>query len=541
MAITGKLGTADSLLGNIELGGGPLSTAPHIYTPSVTESLTISETCTTVNAKYADISETLTITLTLDTNVYYARDVTEALTLLETAATNVYYSNEISESLTFVEESAPISFRVRDVTESLTLVEDLTTEKTVQLDVSESLTLTETIVRGASYACDISETLTLTETPVGIHVIYADISETLTFLEDLPLEKSAIRNVDETLTFTETVESAGNVFIRDITEPLSLGEDVTGRIPQVFNNSISHTLVFFESVPNTTSFARDVTESLTLVGDTSVRLPMVIDLAISETLTLVEDVPKLSSYTMNVTESFTLTETTVRGARRNNIVSENLFINEQPFTVVAKYRDIEETLTLVEDAAHTKVIYRDVSETLIINQTLASAGNVFGRDISEVLPLMNGRYLPTLVGGQVISIPPVEVVKVPKRCFVLLECAETSTAITLPCPQMGDSEKSLHQQVIKRSMNNKLYTYIRRNALEQLNYQFLIGRPLCLNLQTFCQVNIDRVLTLSNWKGELWKVYITNNPLEYTGKSLFENEGERWEIPFEFQGVKVFG
>ncbi len=349
------------------------------------------------------------------------------------------------------------------------------------------------------------------------------------------------RNISETLTLSQSVVSAGNIFVRSKSEPLSLGEIATGRIPRVVNNSISLHLTFFENVPNTTSHLRDITQTLTLVEEAKVRLPMVIDLAISETLTLVQDMPKEASYTKPATDSFTLAEVIVRGARKAKITSENLFLNEQPFFILAKYRNIAETLTLAETRTRLRVVFRDIHETLIINQSLASAGNIFGRNISEILPLRNGRFLPTKLDGQIISIPPVEVVKVPKRCFVLLECAETSTAITLPCPQMGDSEKSLHQQVIKRSMNNVLYTYIRRNALEQLNYQFVIGRPLCLNLQSFCQANLDKVLTLSNWKGELWKVYITNNPLEYTGKALFENEGERWEIPFEFQGVKVFG
>jgi hypothetical protein len=347
-----------------------------------------------------------------------------------------------------------------------------------------------------------------------------DVAETLTLVETVTVTRVAVRNINETLVL--------------------VGATVAG-VPRVYNNSISQHITFYESVPSVTSHERSISETLTLVGDTSVRLPTVFNLTISETLTIAQAMPKLSSYTRTKAETLTLVETNVRGARRNNTLNENLFLDERAFGLVAKYRNKSETLTISETLTHIKVIFRNIQESLIINQGLNSAGNIFGRAVTEVLPLKNGRYLPTRIGNQTIWINPVEFLKASKKCFVLLECAETSTSILLPCPQMGDTEKAMHQQVVKRSMDNVLYTYIRRNNLMQLSYQFLIGRPLCRNLQSFCQVNIDKVITLTNWKGEMWKVYITNNPLEYTGKSLFENEGERWEVPFEFQGVKVFG
>lgn len=202
--------------------------------------------------------------------------------------------------------------------------------------------------------------------------------------------------------------------------------------------------------------------------------------------------------------------------------------------------NISETLIINQTLSCLKVIPKGISEHLTINETLVRNGSVFNRTINEVLPLKGGmlRYLSSTNNSQ-YSIREVEIVKVSKKCMIILQGVGNGTVIILPCPQMGDKEKNLHSQVVKRSMTGLLYTYVRKNALQQLTYTFVLGRPMAYDLQDFVDQNIANVITLTNWKGEIWKVQITTNPLDFIGKSLFENEGERWEVTIEFQGIRV--
>lgn len=430
------------------------------------------------------------------------------------------YVKDISETLTFSQTLLYETSIIANISESLTLSQILISGRSQAKNISESLTLSEVIVRGASKVKNVNEFLTITEyTDGAINAIFANISETLTFTETTIRGLSRQKNISEALTIVQTP---------------------VGQIPKITNTLITNHITFFETVFNNTHHTRDISETLTLVEEAKVRLPMVIDLAISETLILSQALPKKKSATKNVSETLAFVETKIPGLRRNYTINENLFLVERASGIVAKITANSESLVFTETLVFQRVRIRNIHETLNLTENLTKA-NIYVRNISEVLPLQNGMYLPIKVGGVIIYVAPVQVIKVPKKCFVMLDCAETSTAITLPCPQMGDSEKNLNQQVIKRSMTNVLYTYIRKNDLQELKYTFLLGRPLCQALENFCYTNIDKVLTLTNWKGEIWKVYISNNPLEFDSKGLFEGEGESWEISLEFQGIKILG
>lgn len=369
---------------------------------------------------------------------------------------------------------------------------------------------------------NISESLTFVETPTATRIrppVVANISESLTLVNTLARSVSFLRNVTQTLTLTGTTQ---------------------GRIPGTFILNISDRLEFFENLQKVSTWYRNIAHTLTLVEEAKVRLPLIFDLAITESLIINQIATKTSTRQKNISQTLTLSENIVRGARRRRNIFENLSLVERNTPFRAKNAVVNEHLALTETLSRIRIIIANVHETVTFTESLGR-GSTLNRNISEVLPLRGGMNKLVRTGNFEFFIHEAEVVKIPKKCFVMLECANTNTAIVLPCPQPGDTQKGLHSQIVKRSMNNVLYTYVRRNDLQQLTYAFVIGRPKALDLQAFIETNISQVLTLTNWKGEIWKVQISNNPLEYLMQALFEFEAERTEVSLEFQGVKILG
>lgn len=121
--------------------------------------------------------------------------------------------------------------------------------------------------------------------------------------------------------------------------------------------------------------------------------------------------------------------------------------------------------------------------------------------------------------------------------YTLLSVAEQ--IVVLPVPQFNDSQNYSGTLNLKRTMTGDTYTYVRRSRLNALKYTFWIGRQKSFELQSFLVNYSDHVMTLQNWKGELWNVLITNSPFEFTAKERYQPQGERIEITLEFEGLKV--
>ncbi len=334
--------------------------------------------------------------------------------------------------------------------------------------------------------------------------------------------------------------AAAQPIIRNISESLVLTETKTASIRQIYTRNVSENIVFFQSFIKASTLYRDISQTLTLSEEAEIREPLIFNLNVTESITLAQALPRNITANEPVANTITLSEVILRGASRHKQINESVPIDERLIHQKSKITSKSETITLGETLTNTKSLNLAITEQLVLTE-LNSRAMTYGRIVNEHLPLKGGMIKLLQAGNQEYWAAEVEAIKAIRKCIVILECPQTSTQIVLPCPSFGDSEKSLHSQVIKRSINNVLYTYIRRNDLQQLNYTFVLGRGKCLDLQEFLDTNIDKMITMTNWKSEIWKVYVTNNPLEYAMQALFENEGERCEVSIEFQGVKVLG
>lgn len=115
-----------------------------------------------------------------------------------------------------------------------------------------------------------------------------------------------------------------------------------------------------------------------------------------------------------------------------------------------------------------------------------------------------------------------------------------TTTVLLPNPQFGDGETPTHSVAMKQSMNGTLYAYVKSNARSKLQYNLTLSRMKALELRAFIQAYYRAKVRLTNHKGEVWDVYFTINPFEFTSKDRSSDPGNStMEISLEFEGTLV--
>lgn len=275
---------------------------------------------------------------------------------------------------------------------------------------------------------------------------------------------------------------------------------------------------------------------------------------ITDTITLTESNTRNVIYSRTITDTLTLTETffgkgVIVAEEENedilnlvekynfsidrNIV-DSLVLTETFDYSKAKIRNLEDLLVLSEIFAHQKISNRAINDQLILTESFGK-NMIYNRTTQDILNFSSG--ITKYIGNIAINIAEFEGLLVSKRTYVVFQAKDNM--IVLPSPKFGDSESNLNTQVIKRSMGNVLYVYVRKNELQKLSYSFEIGTEKKNQLEIFVEDNIARLFDLFNWKGEKWKVNFSNNPIDFPTKSRYLNEGEKYEVTLEFQGVRI--
>ena len=108
------------------------------------------------------------------------------------------------------------------------------------------------------------------------------------------------------------------------------------------------------------------------------------------------------------------------------------------------------------------------------------------------------------------------------------------TTIVLPSPQFNDSQSPRSTVEIKQSMNGTLYSYVKSNARQRLVYTFQLRRLKALELRAFILAYYRAQVRITNHLGEVWDVYFTVNPFEFSGAGRDVNE-----VTLECDGILV--
>lgn len=113
------------------------------------------------------------------------------------------------------------------------------------------------------------------------------------------------------------------------------------------------------------------------------------------------------------------------------------------------------------------------------------------------------------------------------------------TTTLLPAPKWDDS-KSLKSGVIsQRSMNGKLYTYVKtREGKKGFQWDFEIARNKALELREFINAYQGSLIEVIDHDGDRWIGYLMNNPFEFTGAGRagpYWPGGETMSVRLEFE------
>lgn len=188
-------------------------------------------------------------------------------------------------------------------------------------------------------------------------------------------------------------------------------------------------------------------------------------------------------------------------------------------------------LTLSETSETLKISTRSISNNLILNQVLAKTVQ-FNRSASN--QLLFQAFFTKYLGNRVIHIPQVQSVKVTP--VVLLKTL--NAVIVLPTARLGDTQNNSGLKTeIKFGITGGIRTYIKKSESQKLKYSFTLDRRKSLELKEFLLSEGASIITLINWKGEVWVVNLTNSPFELISKS----RGERVDVTLEFEGIKIGG
>lgn len=114
------------------------------------------------------------------------------------------------------------------------------------------------------------------------------------------------------------------------------------------------------------------------------------------------------------------------------------------------------------------------------------------------------------------------------------------TTTVLPSSQFSDSQSPRLKIDMKQSMNGTLYSYVKSNARQKLQYPITLSRMKALELRAFILAYYRAGIRLTNHLNEVWDVKFTANPFEFSGKSRSSDPGnEAVDITLEFEGTLV--
>ena len=212
------------------------------------------------------------------------------------------------------------------------------------------------------------------------------------------------------------------------------------------------------------------------------------------------------------------------------------------------FRQGESTLLLIQEAVG--VIYfleGNASNTLVLTQNAERQTSVFNTLPSNLLiltQLVDYSWITNLTSQSWLLFKQNAVgTVVTSKKYVLLQAPYNfiQTSVVLPPPLFGDTENLISNINLRRAMNGLIYTYVKSSKSKILKYTFRLTRMKALELEEFFRYYNSYEIKMQNWKGEIWKVNLTTNPIDFVQTGRDAPTEDRTDVNIEFEGVKISG
>lgn len=425
----------------------------------------------------------------------------------------------------------------KDANNALVITQTLARALTLDRAISQSPTILQSIAVAVYRTVVATQSLTINQLAAG--VVTRPASNTLVLSQDADVE--AGKHVVQSLSI-DSIVSTSNTINRTLFSVLIPSQSVS--LNTTIRRTIAQTLVLNQNANGNNS--TNASNTLTLSQSASAQTTRIATntLVITQSLVLAKTVGRTISHVLTITQQKLVNAS--RDIHANNVIGFNQFAkgnkvlvaeaeNEltlsQYLTLDVFAEEIDQTITITQDVDCSKLSTISASNILVLSQSLVLSKNIV-REVSQTITFLNNIIKSN---GQVI-VPPAQGVLVKK----LVVLRSNDSVITLPPPEFGDSKALSNTINIKRTMTGDRYVYKRTNPVQKLNYSFIFDREKALELREFVLNNNSKQLTLTNWKGEIWKVQLTNNPFQFSEDGIWNcSRGNKSSISLEFQGVKV--
>lgn len=426
----------------------------------------------------ADLSHTVEVSATFD------RTVNQGMALVQSATRHMYWLREISHTLTLVGTAAGVSSKLA----SSTLVLSQTAVGLIGKKAKNTLVLTQLATR------------TITRNKSAQNVLGLGQSRSLS--------KTVRRDLTSTLVLTQTVVGFA---VKPASSTLVLTQDAVGEA----SKNLTDLLEIFDEA----TFTRDI------------------GAPVDQVLNIDHDIVKILVKNVSVTSPWSMNQF-VRATKSMPAVASNTLVLSQDLVRDRTIAPVNHTLTLVQTVDKSKLATLSASNALVLTQTVTLAKTTVRLVINNLVFLSSHRR-QIGIGGDGDGGTDVDNVdgNIIKR-LVILKTADS--IITLPTPEFNDLEGGKATINIKRSMAGGRRVYKKNAPARRLSYNFIMDRKKAIELRQFILNNNSKVLDMENWKGEKWKVVLTNNPFQFTEEALWQSDwGNKSSVTLEFEGGKI--
>lgn len=596
---TDMLGLQNSMLGNFMLGIGAGGTiAPIIANASNTLSMSQSATTEkTLNVSASntltlsqtaglvrDVSASNTLSLSQDIDVEYRPNtfVTSTLTLSQLAEAVVYRAGIASNTLNLSQAASATQQLNRSASNTLTLTDQAL--RVIPVEASDVLDLDHEAIGLKRRAVFGTNALTLVQVLARELTLNRSMNQPVVLVQSATKQMSFFREVTNTLTLSQTAtctvsklatneltlsHTADFLYLKGARNAIELTQSVAREV--TYNKHLFSNLIPFQVLSRVMTYRRSVENELELAQEATCQVVK----AVSNTLNLTQEATAYvarpafdtlilldlasENHTSNVlaedqlfigqsvevqkskavqAQSILGFNQFARGTKVLNASASNVLTLTQ--ALVGDYVDesAENVLVLSQSATGTRLINVSASNTLGLQQALALSKTIVRSVSNELVFLQSFEKRTGIVGFPVVTIPSAQATVTKKKCVMILEYAGQS--ITLPCPEFNDSEGSVIRLNVKRSMNGTRRVYKRDNPTSTLSYDLVMDRLKAIELRAFILANNSNPLRLTNFKGELWLVLLTNSPFSFSEDAYRDSTyGNRSSISLQFEGVRL--
>ncbi len=118
------------------------------------------------------------------------------------------------------------------------------------------------------------------------------------------------------------------------------------------------------------------------------------------------------------------------------------------------------------------------------------------------------------------------------------------TALLLPNPLLGDLEGRDQTLQFRRSIDGTRYTYIKTSDRKRLTFTWeVLGRGKLVEVQEFYKNYTSERILLTDFRGDIWDVIFSENPITITMDTRSANAGgirfESGSLTLEFLGAQI--